>query len=238
MKRRKIFKILIFFILFIMLLKFNFSIAYEPSEGFKEIMNSVSSSTSSSSYDINSYYKVYIEDNSALFHSYGCKELTGTPHKITLDIALDRGYYACEVCNPLGLAEESNNNVNIDKSDHFELSFVLTIIVTFVIALALIYKFRHTNFVEKLLSIALIICYILIPIASCLLHVYTVYLYAIDYGFWGASLSFCVPIISEILLVFDYIFTVGIFNNYLALIVGYLLLYVLLVGLHYLLEKD
>lgn len=41
---------------------------------------------------------VYIEDNSALFHSYACKELTKTPHKVELDVAIDKGYYACIYC--------------------------------------------------------------------------------------------------------------------------------------------
>lgn len=68
--------------------------------------------------------------------------------------------------------------------------------------------------------------------------VYTVYLYSVNYGFWGALLSFCLPIFSELFMLFGNIFTYGIFNNYLSLIVAYILLYVVLIGTNYLLEKD
>lgn len=236
--KKKLLLVLYFFILFFTILNFNNANSYyQPSENLQKILNSVSSSTSySTNLDINSYYDVYVEDNSSLFHSYGCKELTRTPHKITLDVAIDRGYYACEVCNPLGLSED--NSATTTEDSRFD-SFILVMIIGGIgISITLLYHFRQTGFVSSLLKIIMIACYIIIPIASCLLHVYTVYLYAMTYGFWGALLSFCLPVFSELFMAFDYIFAYGIFNSYLGLIVAYILIYIILIGVYYLMEDD
>lgn len=172
--------------------------------------------------------EVYVTPNGSRYHL----ENSSKVHKVMLRPAISKGYVPCKVCNPYGMAGTITETTSND-------SFILVIIIGSVcISFALIYHFRQSNFVYKLLTILLIACYIIIPIASCLLHVYTVYLYSMNYGFLGALLSFCLPIFSELFMIFDYIFTYGIFNSYLGFIVAYILLYVLLVGIHYLLEKD
>ena len=186
---------------------------------------------------------VYITSKGSRYHLKNCKYLenSNNVHKVMLRTAISKGYVACKVCNPYGMAgttETVSNEVEAATNDNFN-SFILvmTIGVTTVL-IVLAYYFRNTNFVSNLLHILMISCYIIIPIVSCLLHIYTVYLYSMNYGFLGALLSFCLPVFSEIFMLFDYIFAYGIFNSYLGFIVGYILIYVVLIGIHYLLEKD
>ena len=99
-------KILFWITLFLVIFIFNCVEAYyEPGSNeyiqreqeAKNIINSINPTTDNNSSSNTTQY-VYIEEDKPLYHSYGCTEITGTPHKVDLETAISQGYYACTKC--------------------------------------------------------------------------------------------------------------------------------------------
>ena len=77
-------------------------------------------------------------------------------------------------------------------------------------------------FLEKIFSLLLILGSLTIPIYGSFLHLYTVYLNAIESGFISGLFSFCLPVISEVWYSIDIISTYGFSHYYITLIIIYI----------------
>ena len=73
-----------------------------------------------------------------------------------------------------------------------------------------------------LLNISSIVLAFIAPVLGTLFHFITVYICAASFGFWTGFLSFCFPVISEILLFFDYVLSGNGFNGYCIIIYIYI----------------
>ena len=80
---------------------------------------------------------------------------------------------------------------------------------------------------KKFFMYLLVICQFLVPIGAGLLHLYTVYLFGVNYGFLEALLSCCLPLLSEIWCAVDYTIECGLINTYTLCIGIYLLIVIL-----------
>lgn len=87
--------------------------------------------------------------------------------------------------------------------------------------------------VELMISIMLII----ITVGGSLLHIYTVYLCAIEGGFLSALFTFCMPVIGEIFYFFQNLFENGLFHSYSVITIGYLFIILICFLSSYSLEK-
>lgn len=91
------------------------------------------------------YYEeyVYIEEDSSQYHYYGCKELTKTPHKMEKSEAINRGYYACDKCNPYISSDfnSENSKNNINNNLIIVLLFIfISLLIIYIIFNEIIYK--------------------------------------------------------------------------------------------------
>lgn len=66
-------------------------------------------------------------------------------------------------------------------------------------------------------------------ILSSIMYIYTIYYYAVEYGFWQAFLSFITPVFSSIFLFFELIIKEGFMNNF-TLLVTLLLICLIIVS--------
>ena len=150
-------KILFGIILFLVIFIFNYIQAYyEPGSNeyiqreqeAKNIINSVNPPVNNN-FSSNTAQYVYIEDDKPLYHSYGCTEIAGIPHKINLEIAISNGYYACPKC----FAYISTNNdfdTQKDTPDNFHIIFGIIIICFIILILYIIFnEKRYKKMSEK-----------------------------------------------------------------------------------------
>lgn len=108
----------------------------ERMEHAKEISNSVSKYSSSTSNSSSSEKTVYVGENDSKYHLYGCDELKGDPHKTTLSTAVDKGYAPCKVCNPYELASAE---IAEEKAEKKEITTKIIIIIGICVLLLVAY---------------------------------------------------------------------------------------------------
>lgn len=101
----------------------------------KNIINSINPTTDNNSSSNTTQY-VYIEEDKPLYHSYGCTEITGTPHKVDLETAISQGYYACTKCIAYR-STNTNSDIQEDTPDNFYIGFGI-IIICFIILITYI----------------------------------------------------------------------------------------------------
>lgn len=91
-----------------------------------------------------SYYEeyVYVTEDSAKYHYYGCSELKSTPHKVELATAINRGYYSCEKCSPFA-DNTIKESEKIDKGKDkiiIALFIIVGILIIYIIINEIMYK--------------------------------------------------------------------------------------------------
>lgn len=74
---------------------------------------------------------VYVTNSGSKFHSPGCDDLDSTPHKLTVEQAQEKGYAPCKVCNPYGLA--GNTEKTTKKNINIPFFLVLGILIILII---------------------------------------------------------------------------------------------------------
>ena len=114
---------------------------------FQEIVESVSaSSNTSSTSTITSSDEdvVYVTSKGSKYHLKDCSYLDNSSqvHKVMLKTAISKGYVACKVCNPYGMAEtteeKSSNNLII-----IIISIALILLIIYIILNERRYKKTH-----------------------------------------------------------------------------------------------
>ena len=79
---------------------------------------------------------VYVTENGAKYHEYGCSTIKSTPHKLELTTAIDRGYAPCKVCNPYDFASAE---IAEEKAEKKEITTKVIIIISICVLLLVVY---------------------------------------------------------------------------------------------------